>query len=277
MKKCTLVLIAILFVSTAKSQIQGILFSEYRMILKNNSISALQISNPTQEKRSYTLSFVEKQLNDKGELVAIPDSVPLSTSIKKYLRIFPQTIELAPGESQEIQIQLRVPAQVPDGEYRTYLHFLPLEKSPTVEPNENSSGVKFAIKFRIGAAIPLFYRKNSTLELVEFDSVHLVKGMGNTTLNFTIKKQGTRSTYGNITVTAKSEGKSVVVMDLPSNALYCETNALNMQYPISTEKLDRTADGKINLTLTYYNGENRSDPKSIIYTTKTVEVMPPNN
>ncbi len=275
MKKYIFLLAAIFCVHTAKSQLQGILFSEYRMILDNNTISSLQLNNPTPVKRTYSLSFVEKQMNNRGELVDIPDSVSLPTSIKRYLRVFPRTIELAPGESQEVQIQLRVPPTVADGEYRTYLHFLPLEKSPADTLREKTPGVKFAIKFRIGAAIPLFYRRHTSLEGVDIDSVFLTKELRDTVLHFTVRRRGSQSTYGNIEIRGTSGGEPVVLRDVPGRALYAETDFVPMSFPISTAKLDRTAAGTTPLTITYYNGEERANPKSIVYAKKTVEVMLP--
>lgn len=275
MKKVVTIIIGILFVSLVNAQPQGILLSEYRMILKNNAIASLQVSNPTDKPQTYTLTITEKKIDNNGNIVTLPDSVSIPTSLKKYLKVFPRTVKLAPGESQELQLQLRVPSTVPDGEYRSYLQFQPLESNDQMNGSNKSNGVQFAIKFRVGSAIPIFYRKNSQLESVSISDVSLSKAKKGETLNLTINREGNRSTFGTVVVSGTSLGKPIVIMDAPGVAVYPEVAYTKKEFPISIEKLDRRPDGKVSLTITYYNGEDKSKPKSIVYTTKTVDVMPP--
>lgn len=273
MKKLFLLLIAFTSVSTSYAQLQGILFSEYRMILNNNNIASLQLNNPTDETRTYSLSFINKKIGEDGKIVNIPDSLKPAYSLKSYLRVFPRVITLAPGESQEIQIQLKCPASAPDGEYRSYLHFSPLDNTET-KPT-TVSGIQLEIKFRIGAALPLFYRKNTVLTHVEINKVNLVKQDSTTMLNFNIDREGTRSTYGYIVVSGTSQGQSFVVTETPGNAIYTEQSSLQVELPISLQKIDRTPDGKVALTITYYNSEDPLNLKTIKYATTTVDLMPP--
>lgn len=273
MKKLFLLLIAFTSVSTSYAQLQGILFSEYRMILNNNNIASLQLNNPTDETRTYSLSFINKKIGKDGKIVNIPDSLKPAYSLKSYLRVFPRVITLAPGESQEIQIQLKCPASAPDGEYRSYLHFSPLDNTET-KPT-TVSGIQLEIKFRIGAALPLFYRKNTVLTHVEINKVNLVKQDSTTMLNFNIDREGTRSTYGYIVVSGTSQGQPFVVTEAPGNAIYTEQSSLQVELPISLQKIDRTPDGKVALTITYYNSEDPLNLKTIKYATTTVDLMPP--
>lgn len=275
MKKAIAIIIGVLFVTALNAQPQGVLLSEYRMILKNNSITSLQVSNPTDKPQTYTLTITEKKIDLNGNIITLPDSVSIPTSLKKYLKVFPRTIKLAPGESQELQLQLRVPSSAPDGEYRSYLQFQPLESNDSVSHSNKNNGVQFAIKFRVGSAIPVFYRKNSQLGNVSISDVSLSKAKKGETLNLTINREGTRSTFGNIVVTGTSMGKPVVVIDAAGVAVYPEIAYTKKEFPVSIEKLDRRPDGKVSLTITYYNGEDKSKPKSIVYATKTVDVMPP--
>lgn len=274
MKKILLLLIAFAAVFTSHAQLQGILFSEYRMILNNNTIASLQLNNPTKDTRTYSMSFIDKQFDDDGKIINVPDSVKLVSSLKSYLRVFPRVITLAPGESQEVQIQLKAPASISDGEYRSYLHFLPLENS-TNSDTAKVSGLQIDVKFRIGAALPLFYRKNTVLPEVDIADVSLAKQDSVTILNFDINRSGASSTYGYIVVSAMSQGKPLMIMEESGNAIYPEQNLLKMKMPISIEKLDRTSDGKIPLTITYYNSEDKTNLKNNKYATKTVELMPP--
>lgn len=274
MKKIFLILIAILTVSTSQAQLQGVLFSEYRMILSNNNIASLQLNNPTDQTRTYSLSFIDKRLDKDGTIINIPDSVKTAYSLRPYLRVFPRVITLNPGESQEVQIQLKAPASAPDGEYRSYLHFLPLESS-TKSDTAKVAGIQLDIKFRIGAALPLFYRKNTVLESIDINNVALAKQDSTTILNFDISRNGTRSTYGYIVVSGTSEGKPVVIAETPGNAIYTEQTSLKVKMPIAINKIDRTPDGNVALTITYYNSEDKINLKHSKYIAKTVDLMIP--
>lgn len=276
MKKTFLLLMAIATVFTSQAQLQGILFSEYRMILNNNNIASLQLNNPTNDTRTYSLSFMDKQFDQNGTISNVPDSVKLAYSLKPYLRVFPRVITLAPGESQEVQIQLRVPASASDGEYRSYLHFLPLESNANADADTAKvSGMRLDIKFRIGAALPLFYRKNTVLKEVDINNVNLAKRDSATILNFDITRNGTCSTYGYIVVSGMSQGKPLVIMETSGNVLYTEQTLRKVEMPISIEKIDRTPEGKVPLTITYYNSEDKTNLKNNKYATKTVDLMPP--
>lgn len=276
MKKIIILIIGIISFSTAKAQLQGVLFSEYRMILKDNSIASLQMSNPTKETRSYNLSFINKRVDENGVITDIPDSVDSPYSLKKYLRVFPRTVKLAPGESQEIQIQLKAPSSIANGEYRSYLHFLPLDNNGSPGEIKSNGGVQFAIQFRIGAAIPIFYRKNTNLDNVVIDNVKLAKDKKNdTVLNLTINRNGTRSTYGTITVEGYSKGTPIKLSELTGTAVYADIKKKHVSLPIAVSKLDRDASGKTNLIITYTDDEDKTKSKPTVFTKRTISVEVP--
>lgn len=246
----------LLFVSSVKGQ--GILFSQYRMILNAGEIHSLQVCNPTDAVRTYQLSFIDKKMEDGGKVVDIPDSVNFAFSLKKQLRVFPKRITLNPGECQEVQIQLRNTSSLADGEYRSFLHFLPLVSSEGVSA-DTSNVAKApvpAIVIQIGAAIPVFFRKNTVLKSVWIDSVHLSKPEnGKTVLSMTINRAGTRSTFGGIIVMGVSKGEPIMLSHISGNALYAETVEKNISIPFSVEGLDIDTSGKTPVTITYINQE----------------------
>lgn len=237
---------------------QGILFSQYRMILNPGEIRSLQVCNPTDMVRTYQLSFIDKKMENGGKVVDIPDSVNYPFSLKGQLRIFPKRITLNPGECQEVQIQLKNTSSLQDGEYRSFLHFLPLVDSEVVsiDTSNIAKAPVPAIILRIGAAIPLFFRKNTELKSVEIDSVQLVKGNdGRSLLSMRINRAGTRSTFGGIIVMGVSQGKPISLSHLSGNALYAETSEKKITIPLVTDELDYDASGKTPITITYINEE----------------------
>lgn len=247
---------------------QGILFSEYRMILKQGTISSLQVCNPTEETRTYLISVINKTMDEQGSIIDIPDTVNIASSLKPWLRIFPKRIVLEPGGCQEVQLQLKMPASQPNGEYRSYLYFMPM--TPTQHKDTVASqAVQMNIVFRVGAAIPIIYRKNTTPPTLSIDSISLTRKDDNShLLHFTLLRQGTQSTYGHILIEGISQGKRITLATKNGNAIYHEANRKKFMFPISTQSLDKDTEGKVKLFISYTDAEDEQakNPKIWVQT-----------
>lgn len=259
--KFRLSLVAVLLIISFSTYAQGILFSEKRIILKNQDIYTLQVCNPTEEVRTFQLSIIDKTVDAHHKLVDIPDSVTFANSLKSLVRVFPKRIMLPPGECQEVQLQLRGANALTDGEYRSYLHFLPLltraETTPDSMNTKKADVPSFDIIIRIGAAIPLIYRKNTKLEKLSIDSVSLVCNDRHepTAISFYIHRNGNKSTYGSIAVFSGEKEEPVAVY--PSIAIYTEVPGRRIDIPVTKDKLSLTATGKYQLKIVYTNEENK--------------------
>lgn len=241
---------------------QGILFSEHRLILKDRAVQTLQVCNPTEEIRNFQLSIIDKTVDASHKLVDIPDSVTFASSLKSMVRVFPKRITLAPGECQEVQLQLRSTNELPDGEYRSYLHFLPLltraETTPDSTVAQKADAPSFDIIVRIGAAIPLIYRKNAVLEKLSIDSVSLARDESGkpSLLSFYIHRAGSKSVYGNISVFCDSKDPENPAAISRGNAIYAEAPGRQIEIPITEEKLQADSAGKYSLRIVYENNES---------------------
>lgn len=260
-----LLLISFMFSAMAASA-QGILFSEKRIILNDRSIYTLQVCNPTETVRSFQLSLVDKTVDIHHKLIDIPDSVAFASSLKMMVRIFPKRISLLPGECQEVQLQIRNAGTLADGEYRSYLHFLPLmtqaETAPTAEEAQraqNATAPSFDIIIRIGAAIPVFYRKHSAVESLSIDSVRLVRNEKKepSSLSFYIHRQGSQSVYGGLNVYTPVNGKDSLVVSYPPIAIYPEVAGRTILIPMDEKALSMDASGKCPLKIVFTDGESR--------------------
>ena len=242
----------------ASAQGQGILFSQYRVILKAGEIRTLQVCNPTDVTRSYRLYAMDKEMKDGGKLVDIPVSINYPTSLKNQIRIFPKRITLAPNECQEVQLQLKNTSNLPDGEFRSFLYFLPLISNEIKQPDSVVAvkGTTPAIIMRIGAAIPIFFRKNSTVEKVSIDNVSLKKdSVGKHHLKLRLNREGNQSVFGAIQIHSKSSGEPIMIGERRGNAIYAETNWKELYIPLSIDSLDTDSSGKIPFSISYINSE----------------------
>lgn len=264
--RTTYLLLILLFLSAVAASAQGILFSEKRVILNDRNIYTLQVCNPTETVRSFQLSLVDKTVDIHHKLIDIPDSVTFPNSLKMMVRIFPKRISLLPGECQEVQLQLRNAGTLADGEYRSYLHFLPLmtqaETTPTPEEVQralNATAPSFDIIIRVGAAIPLFYRKNTTVESLSIDSVQLVRNEKKepSSLALYIHRKGSQSVYGSLNVYTPINGKDSLVVSYPPSAIYTEVAGRTILIPIAAKTLPTDASGRCPLKIVFTDGENR--------------------
>lgn len=263
MKKANHIYILSLFISISILSVhgQGVMFSEYRAILTPDEQHTLQLCNPTATSRTFTLSFIDRCMQENGSTADVPDSVSFPQSLRKNLRIFPRRVTLDAGKCQTVQIQLKNTSGLPDGEYRSYLLLRPAIDKDSVGVVD-SSELKSAspqIIFRLSSAIPMIYRKNTRLESVSIDHVQLIKNeKGETCISFDAVRKGTQSCYGRMSVTAWEDNKPVVVGEQPGSAIHIEISKRKFVIPIKPIMLDKDATGKITFLIQYISQEQGS-------------------
>lgn len=260
MKTCYIYLfILLLLLLKTPLRGQGIVFSDYRFIMNENQIYTLQVCNPTDVPRAYQLLLQEMQMDGNGHISSLPDSVPFAQSLKKQIRFFPKRISLAPKECQAVQIQLKNTSQLPKGEFRSYLFFLPLtDAEKKSEADVKPNAVVPAIVMRVGAAIPLIFRNDAHLDAVSINSVQLKKENNKKLLTFKIHREGSQSTYGIIRVFSLLNGKQVLVKELPGHAVLPEINDRQIFAELEFNQLDTDSSGKTPFIIQYVNQEKDS-------------------
>ncbi|MGL5785470.1 MAG: hypothetical protein ACRCX4_01420 [Bacteroidales bacterium] len=267
--KDTIILVILLATSYATANAQGILFSEYRMLLSPKQVHTLQVCNPTEVTRSFQLSLVDKTFDKDYKLIDITEPAQYPYSLKNNIRIFPRRLTLEPGGCQEVQIQLAAKDGFSDGEYRSYLHFLPLEateiKNNTTPENEEK-GTRFDIVVRLGAAIPLIYRSNSTLEKVAIDSVQFIRKQAESIpsdISFYVSRTGTQSIFGNLEVFLVGNNEEIKIGESNGNAIYREVTGRKFILPVIADKLTNNTNQPYKIKITYKNGESAGKSENL--------------
>lgn len=246
---------------------QGILFSEYRMFLEPNRIRSLQLSNPTEQVRTYDISVINKRMLEGGILQDVPDTVLPPFSIRQYIKVFPRVVTLAPGESQEVQLQLKVPADMPDGEYRSYLHFVP-RLTQGADTSDLGNGMLTSIVMRVGAAIPLFYRNHVTLDQIKIGDVKIYKdSLGMDMIYMDMHRLGSSSAYVTAVVEYMLDGKPVKIAEKLGNGIYPEVSHKWIEFPVDLQNVPPGEPLKISLI------DAEIKDKTVILTSKTIEVL----
>src|SRR5664279_5625965 len=95
-----------------------LLITPSRVVFEGNKQKEeISLVNMGKDTATYSISFVQKNMREDGSFVLIekPDSGQMFA--EPYLRIFPRTVTLAPGEPQVIIVQFRRKPGMADGEY----------------------------------------------------------------------------------------------------------------------------------------------------------------
>ena len=214
--------------------------------------------NPTQIVRAYKIQLEDKQMNIHGNIESLTDTLPFAQSLKRQIRVYPKRITLDPGECQTIQIQLKNTAILPQGEFRSYLHFVPTSNpvKAVQDTTKSYTTASTAIVIQVGVAIPIIFRKSTSVPQVKIDNVLLTKEEKELpALYLDIYREGMQSTYGLIRVLGKKEGEEVIVRDMPGYAVLPEIMKRTIVAEIICEGLDTDASGKTPLTIQYINQE----------------------
>jgi P pilus assembly chaperone PapD len=132
-------LIFITLLSPLLSSAQGnLLITPMRVVFEGQKkIQELNLANTGNDTARYMISLIEIRMNSNGtfERISEPDSGQLFAS--KFLRFFPRSVILAPGEAQLIKVQLTKTGQLRDGEYRSHIYFRAV---PDTKARENLPG-----------------------------------------------------------------------------------------------------------------------------------------
>ncbi|MGL4805050.1 MAG: hypothetical protein ACRC26_01735 [Bacteroidales bacterium] len=268
--KSTIVLLIFFTAAYSTMNAQGVLFSEYRMLLKPKQVHTLQVCNPTDITRSFQLSLVDKVFDKNYKLIDITEPEQYPYSLKNNIRIFPRRITLEPGGCQEVQIQLAAKDGFSDGEYRSYLHFLPLESTgnkSNVVVEGDDKGTRFDIVVRLGAAIPLIYRSNSKLEDVSIDSVQFMRNTADgipSDISFYVKRTGTQSIFGNLEVfLVGDDNEDIKIGESNGNAIYREATERRFILPVMADKLKNNKSQIYKIKIVYKNGESAKNTENL--------------
>ena len=224
---------ALLFLfCSAKVTAQGnLMITPRRVVFEGQRrTQELNLANTGKDTARYLISMLEIRMKADGtfEQISVPDSGQQFAS--SYLRFFPRSVTLGPGEAQTVKIQVVKQTQLLAGEYRSHIYFraIPAERPlGEKETPKDPSGISVHLTPIFGISIPVIIRvgepisevrlSNSTFEMLN-DSIPI--------LNMVFNRTGNISVYGDIRVDFISkEGKVRQVGEIKGIAVYTPTSS----------------------------------------------------
>ncbi len=244
-----------------------LLITPIRVVFEGNKQKEeLNLANMGKDTAIYSISFVQKRMNENGSFVNILDADSGQMFADPYLRIFPRQVTLAPGEAQVVALQYRRKPDMVAGEYRSHLFFRS-EKNYRPLGMDDSGQAEKSLSVQLipvfGMSIPIIIRTGAvsvSAALSDFKLNTQPNAIQN--LAFTIHRTGNISLYGDIMVEfVPDKGKPYTICKAAGVGVYTNINKRYMQ--VKLNNTSGTPLGKGKLKVQYISkGETK---KPVVY------------
>lgn len=217
----------------ADGGIGDLLVAPTRVVFEGRRRSAeLNLSNIGQAQATFRITLVRMEMDETGGIKELPFD-PGTENLRSLFRFSPRQVTLDPRESQTVRIQVRKPAQLPDGEYRLHMTFRAVPPDPPAPQTTAEAPKGIAIKLTpiYGIAIPLIVRHGKTSASVSITGPTV--DVKNGVLRFRLDRSGNQSVYGDLQVTLlPTTGAPEVLAEASGLAVYTPNSSRTVSLPI---------------------------------------------
>lgn len=238
-----------------------LLVAPTRIILEGSRRSAeVTLVNIGPTAATYRVSLTHLRMTEKGELQEITEVKPEDRIADPLVRFSPRQVTLEPNLAQTIRIQLRKPADLAVGEYRSHLLFRavpPAEKtSGNVESqNQETEGIVIRLTPIYGISIPLIVRHGKTSVSSTLSDVQLVPASAPNeapVVSVRVNRTGNQTIYGDLKVRflPASGGEEKVVGLIGGIAVYSPLPYREVQVPLQFDDGQGMRKGRLRVTYT---------------------------
>lgn len=234
----------------------NLMITPRRVVFEGQSkIQELNLANTGKDTARYLISMIQIRMKEDGtfEQITVPDSGQHFAS--DYIRFFPRSVTLGPGEAQAVKIQVTKQSQLVAGEYRSHIYFRaipnekPLGEKETVKDSTSISvhltpifGISIPVIIRSGETNAQINLSNTGFEMVN-DSIPVVSMVFN--------RSGNSSVYGNLKIDfISAKGKVTPVGEIRGVAVYTPTTSRLVRVPLNKVKGVDYKTGKLHITYT---------------------------
>lgn len=207
--------------STPQAGTGDLLVAPPRVVFEGRASTAeVTLVNRGTQPATYRISFVQLRMDEDGGTKEIQQAEGGELFADALVRFSPRQVVLEPNIGQTVRLQLRKPADLAPGEYRSHLLFRSIPSTEGAEPSvEAPPADKMSIQLIpvYGISIPIIVRHGETSAAVTLgDPEVLTPGGPDATpvLYFRVHRAGSQSVYGNLTVTFTPDGGKPIIVGL---------------------------------------------------------------
>jgi hypothetical protein len=200
----------LLFLWGHQSALAGLMLYPTRVVLESKDRSAqVELINNGNQPEPYRIGIFNRRMTETGEIVAADKPQAGELFADDLLRYSPRQVTLQPGKAQTVRIMVRKPAGLAAGEYRSHLQFDRVADAAGAANLENlakptEGEISIVLQALVGASIPVIVRHGETRVTTTLTDLTLESDPGKDKalfLSFTLKRDGTRSVYGDLVAT----------------------------------------------------------------------------
>lgn len=213
-----------------------------RVVFDGNTRTAqIDVINSGTETMTYRISVIRRRMNETGEFVPAVDAADGERYADEMIRFSPRQVVVPPGGTQAVRLQLRKPAALENGEYRSHLLFQALppvgpsvDKRADAAPAVESKDLDIQLVAVYSVSIPLIVRQGPTSAEVAVRDV----AMHGDAVTFALDRKGTRSVYGDLVVSLRgARGAERVIARANGIAVYTPNASRRVRIPVKPELL----------------------------------------
>lgn len=239
------------------------LYPKRVVIDDRNRVASVGIYNKTANTGDYDITINDMMMKGDGQLIdlsTLPPDDPARARVKgagEMVRWSPHRFTLPGNESQMVRIMARVSPDLPAGEYRTHFSAiavppgddgLTIDQATQGETKNGGIGVKITPRF--GISIPVIIRVGETTLTSGLKDLRVVSpAPGQRVISLVITRSGTRSSFGDLVVTAPGLAKPVA--QIKGVGVYTEIDQRTIMIPVDPAADPRFTASGAKLTVTY--------------------------
>lgn len=183
----------------------NLLITPRRVVFEGSRRSIdLNLANVGKDTATYAISIIQIRMTDAGIFETITEPDPGQLFADKYIRYFPRSVTLGPGEAQVVKVQVTKTNELSAGEYRSHFYFRAIPKAkPLGEKDEVRDTTTISVKLTpiFGITIPVIIRVGESTTKVTITDPSLDLNSDTVPkLNLTFNRTGNMSVYGDLAV-----------------------------------------------------------------------------
>lgn len=241
--------LAALFASLSPSPAMAeLLIAPTRVTLDEKSRTAeLVLVNRGEGPAAFRLSLENRRMREDGGLETVEEPREDELFALDMLRFSPRQLLLEPGARQVVRIMAKGTAGLAPGEYRSHLRLLSAPASAARPASENpadDTNLSIELVAIRSITVPVILRVGQLEASASVDAAVLDETTPDQ-LVIKLTRSGTRSTYGDITVTP--EGAAEPLWTVRGVAIYTPNTSREAVLPLPSDVRDQLAGRKVRI------------------------------
>ncbi|MES2702219.1 MAG: hypothetical protein V4649_06245 [Bacteroidota bacterium] len=180
-----------------------------------NTLKDFTVTNSSRDTVRYLFSLIEMRMNEKGKLEAVPMCDQGQLCASKLLFIYPEMVDLAPGEARIVKVRYTAAAGMASGEYRSHIYVRQQKGAGrTAITNNDLADLK-------GITMPVMVRVGEVQAQAAIAPLALQFTNDTPALKLNITRSGNMSLYGDINVLfVDTLGRATNIGNVKGTAIY---------------------------------------------------------